>query len=114
MQLMVIPFSLGPNVVPFIGKDGIPVGYLYFLISSLVETREYKRYWTELSNKIVAAADSEISERFSNFTGSIFQKIEILKRRTHNLRQPRNRLPNRIASEIDVSELDIDEYPKSN
>ena len=109
MQLMVIPFSLGPNVVPFIGKDEVPVGYLYFLISSLVETKEYKRYWTELSNKIVATADSETSERFSNFTGGIFQKIEILKRRTHNLRQTRDLLlPKLISGEIDVSELDID------
>lgn len=30
MQLMVVPFSLGPNVVPFIAKDETPIGYLFF------------------------------------------------------------------------------------
>ena len=30
MQLMVVPFSLGPNVIPFIAKDKTPVGYLFF------------------------------------------------------------------------------------
>ncbi len=108
MQLMVVPFSLGPNVVPFIAKDKTPVGYLFFLISSLVETKEYKRYWTELNNKVVAVADPETSEQFSDFTTGIFQKTEILKRRNQNLRQTRDHLlPKLISGEIDVSELDI-------
>ena len=113
MQLMVVPFSLGPNVVPFIAKDKMPVGYLFFLISSLVETREYKRYWTELNNKVVAVADSETSERFSDFTTGIFQKKEILKQRNQNLRQTRDLLlPKLISGEIGVSQLDIDTVPK--
>ncbi len=108
MQLMVAPFSLGPNVVPFIAKDKTPVGYLFFLIFNLVETREYKRYWTELNNKVVAVADSETSERFSDFTTGIFQKTESLKQRNQNLRQTRDLLlPQLISGEIDVSELDI-------
>ena len=109
MQLMVVPFSLGPNVVPFIAKDKTPVGYLFFLISSLVETREYKRYWTELNNKVVAVADSKTSNRFSDFATCIFQQTETLKRRNQNLRQTRDLLlPKLISGEIDVSELDID------
>ena len=109
MQLMVVPFSLGPNVVPFIAKDKTSIEYLFFLISSLVETREYKRYWTELNNKVVAVADSKTSEQFSDFTTCIFQKTEILKQRNHNLQQTRDLLlPKLISGEIDVSELDID------
>ena len=108
MRLMVVPFSLGPNVVPFIAKNNMPVGYLFFLISSLVETREYKRYWTELNNKVVAVADSKTSNRFSDFATGIFQQIETLKRRNQNLRQTRDLLlPKLISGEIDVSELEI-------
>ena len=109
MQLMVAPFSLGPNVIPLIAQGRMPVGYLYFLISSLVKTREYKRYWTELSNKIIAAADSKTREQFSNFTVDIFQQIEVLKRKNQNLRHIRDLLlPKLISGEIDVSEFDID------
>ena len=115
MRLMVVPFSLGPNVIPFIAKDEMPVGYLYFLISSLVETTEYKRYWTELNNKVVATADFETSEHFSGFTAYIFQQMEVLKERNQTLHQTRDLLlPKLISGEIDVSELDIDKSPKSN
>ena len=108
MQLVVVPFSLGPNVVPFIAKDETPVGYLFFLISSLVETREYKRYWTELNDKAVTVADSRTTERFSDFATGIFEKTEILKQRNQNLRQTRDLLlPKLISGDIDVSELDI-------
>ena len=115
MRLMVVPFSLGPNVVPFIAKNKTPVGYLFFLISSLVETREYKRYWTELNNKVVAVADSKTSNLFSDFATCIFQQTETLKRRNQNLHQTRDLLlPKLISGQIDVSELDIDTTPKSN
>ena len=108
MRLIVVPFSLGPNVVPFIAKNKTPVGYLFFLISSLVETREYKRYWTELNNKVVAVADSKTSNRFSDFATCIFQQTETLKRRNQNLWQTRDLLlPKLISGEIDVSELNI-------
>lgn len=80
----------------------------FFLVSSLVETTEYKRYWTELNDKVVAVADSETSERFSDFAAGVFQQTEILKHRNHNLRQTRDiLLPKLFSGEIDVSNLDI-------
>ena len=109
MQLMVTPFSLGPNVVPFIAKDETPINYLFYLIFNLVETREYKRYWTELNNKVVTVADSQIKGQFSDFATSIFQQTEALQQRNRNLRQTRDLLlPKLISGEIDVFELDID------
>ncbi len=113
MQLMITPFSLGPNVVPFIGKDEMPISYLFFGVSNLVETREYKRHWTELTNKEVAIGDPETRERFSEFTTPIFEQIEALRQKNQNLRQTRDLLlPKLISGEIDVSDLDIDIYGK--
>ena len=115
MQLMVNPFSLGPNVVPFIAKDETPISYLFYLIFNLVETREYKRYWTELNNKVVAVANSGVKGQFSNFVTLVFQQTEALRQRNRNLHQTRDLLlPKLISGEIDVSELDIDPVPKSN
>ena len=109
MQLMITPFSLGPNVVPFIAKDEMPINYLFFGISNLVETREYKRHWTELNNKEVAIGDSETRKRFSDFATPIFEQIETLREKNQNLRQTRDLLlPKLISGEIDVSELDTD------
>ena len=104
MQLMVTPFSLGPNVIPFIAKDEMPINYLFFGISNLVETREYKRHWTELNNKEVAIGDSETRKRFSDFATPIFEKIETLREKDQNLRQTRDLLlPKLISGELDVS-----------
>ena len=109
MQLMITPFSLGPNVVPFIRKDEMPINYLFFGVSNLVETREYKRHWTELTNKEVAIGDLETRGRFADFTTPIFEQIERLRQKNQNLRQIRDLLlPKLISGEIDVSELDID------
>ena len=113
IQLMITPFSLGPNVVPFIAKDEMPINYLFFGVSNLVETREYKRHWTELNNKKIAIGDSETRERFSDFATPIFEKIEILRRKNQNLRQTRDLLlPKLISGEINVSELNIDTHGK--
>ena len=109
MQLMITPFSLGPNVVPFIAKDEMPISYLFFGVSNLVETREYKRHWTELNNKEIAIGDPETREHFADFTSPIFEQIETLRQKNNNLRQTRDLLlPKLISGEIDVSELDID------
>ena len=109
MQLMITPFSLGPNVVPFIAKDEMPINYLFFGVSNLVETREYKRHWTELNNKEIAVGDLETIERFADFTTPIFEQIETLRQKNQNLRQTRDLLlPKLISGEIDISELDID------
>ena len=109
MQLMITPFSLGPNVVPFIAKDEMPISYLFFGVSNLVETREYKRHWTELNNKEIAIGDPETREHFADFTSPIFEQIETLRQKNNNLRQTRDLLlPKLISGEIDISELDID------
>jgi type I restriction enzyme S subunit len=109
IQLMITPFSLGPNVVPFIAKDEMPISYLFFGVSNLVETREYKRHWTELNNKEIAIGDSETRKRFSDFVTPIFEQIEILRQKNQNLRQTRDLLlPKLISGEFDVSKLNLD------
>jgi len=47
MQLMIEPFSLAENVIPFTSKGEMPIIFLYYLVHSLVETTEYKRHWTD-------------------------------------------------------------------
>ena len=108
MQLMITPFSLGPNVVPFIARDEMPINYLFFQVSNLVETREYKRHWTDLNNKEVVVADSQTRKQFSDVLIPTFQLIEVLNQKNRNLRQTRDLLlPKLISGELDVSDLDI-------
>ncbi len=108
MQLMVEPFSVGPNVVPFISQNEAPILYLYFLVRNLVETKEYKRHWTELTNKTVVLASNESARRFASFTMPIFEQIDSLMRKNLNLRRTRDLLlPKLISGEVDLEKLNI-------
>lgn len=109
MQLIVEPFSLGPNVVPFISKNDIPVIFLYFLVRNLVETKEYKRHWTELKNKRVVLVSNKLAMKFAAFATPMFAQIDYLIRKNLILRHTRDLLlPRLISGEIDVSDLDIE------
>ena len=109
MQLMVEPFSVGPNVVPFVAVNNLSIYYVFFLVKDLVSTQEYKRHWTELSNKQVAVSLTGITKQFANLVIPMFEDIETLRRKNINLSCTRDLLlPKLISRELDVSELDID------
>lgn len=108
MQLIVEPFSIAPNVIPFISQKNIPITYLYFLVNSLVETIEYKRHWTEFKNKKVIVCSDRLPENFHNFTKVNFSEIDCLRKKNINLRKTRDLLlPRLISGEIDVENLAI-------
>ena len=105
MQLMVTPFSLGPNTVPFIANE-LPVHYVYALVRGLVTTREYKRHWSDLMKKSVLVAPREVAMMFTNAVGPMAELTEVLRRRNRNLGATRDLLlPKLISGELDVSTL---------
>ncbi len=53
MVLMIKPFSLAENVIPFKSNNDMPITFLFYLVHNQIETTEYKRHWTELINKSV-------------------------------------------------------------
>lgn len=107
--MMVEPFSVGPNVVPFISQNEIPQIYMYFLVANLVETKEYKRHWTELKNKKVVVAPKYYAKKFVNSMTSMFEYIDLLMKKNLNLRRTSDLLlPKLISGEVDVDNLEIE------
>ncbi len=104
MQLMVRPFSLGPNTIAFVSSNNISIYYLYLLVNGLVETREYKRHWNELTSKSIPLADKNLFKMFETNMKPYFSLTELLSEKNRNLRQTRDLLlPKLISGEIDVS-----------
>lgn len=97
-QLMITPFSLSENVVPFVASNGIDTTYLYYLVKDLIETTEYKRHWTELVSKKVLLADYDIQKQFSEAIKSNLLLIESLKVQNRNLIKQRDLLLPRLMS----------------
>lgn len=101
MQLLVEPFSIGPNVIPFTSKIDRPMQYVFYLVNSLVTTKEYKRHWTELISKEVVVAPQNITENFSNLIKPLLAQINLLKKKNQNLKTQRDMLlPKLISGKI--------------
>ena len=97
-QLMITPFSLSENVVPFIGRCGINTVYLYYLTYRKIETIEYKRHWTEFTAKKVLVAPPGLQERFSDKVTPICETIQKVKEQNRNLIKQRDLLLPRLMS----------------
>lgn len=108
MQLMLKPFSIGPNVVAFTAKQGYRLIYVFYAVKNLVETKEYKRHWNELMNKVVICPVDAIEELFANQVTPLLNQIDYLKEKNNLLRKTRDLLlPRLISGDIDVSSVDI-------
>lgn len=97
-KLMITPFSLSENVVPFIGGKGILTMYLFYLLNGQVETTEYKRHWTELMSKKVLVADFKLQQLFVDYVSNILLMAETLSKNNRNLINQRDMLLLRLMS----------------
>lgn len=109
LQLMLKPFSVGPNVIPFTSKTSLSITWLYYAVNYLVETREYKRHWTELSNKEIIIPPLEVVTTFNELITPFIHLADVLREQNLSLQTTRDLLlPKLISRELDVEDLDID------
>ena len=97
-QLMITPFSLSENVIPYIGVSGIQTSYLFYLTKGIIETTEYKRHWTEFVSRKVLVAPINLQMQFVKILESIHSENQILKRKNRNLNKQRDLLLPRLMS----------------
>lgn len=98
MQLLVEPFSIGPNVVAFEANVDRPISYLFHIVRSLVQTQEYKRHWSQLTAKEIVLADKSTAEHFSTSIQPSLQQVEVLRKASRVLRRTRDLLLPRLLS----------------
>ena len=98
MQLLIEPFSVGPNVVPFATGIGLPTTYVFYAVNSLVQTQEYKRHWIPLNAKEIVVADRVTAERFASMIQPMLVAQEMFKKMIRNLRRTRDLLLPRLIS----------------
>ena len=99
IQLMTEPFSIGPNVIPFVASGNLPLFYVYFLIRDLASTQEYKRHWIQLNSNEVGVTTNEIAERFHTFVQPIFEQFQLLQKQNQTLRRTRDLLLPQLLSQ---------------
>ena len=98
MQLLIEPFSVGPNVVPFAAGMELPTAYVFYAVNSLVQTQEYKRHWIPLNAKEIVVADRVAAERFASLIQPMLVEQTTLRKAIRNLRRTRDLLLPRLLS----------------
>jgi type I restriction enzyme S subunit len=98
MQLLIEPFSVGPNVVPFAAGRELPTAYVFFAVSSLVQTQEYKRHWIPLNAKEVIVADLVLAQRFASLIQPMLVEQATIRKAIRNFRRTRDLLLPRLLS----------------
>jgi type I restriction enzyme S subunit len=106
MQLLFVPFSVGPNVIPFEANNELPTIYVFYAVNCLVKTQEYKRHWTALNAKEIIVADSKNAQLFASLIQPILISQGTLREAIRNLRYTRDLLlPRLLSGQIDVEAL---------
>ena len=106
LKLMLRPFSVGPNTIPFLGTGGLDSIYVFQLVQGLVQTREYKRHWTDFSDKQVVLCETELASRYGDAVRNFFHLAQVLDDKNRTLRATRDLLlPKLMSGELDVSSL---------
>ncbi len=98
MQLLIEPFSVGPNVVPFLANQEMPTAYVFYAVNSLVHTQEYKRHWIPLTAKEVVVADRVTAQRFASLIQPMLVTQETHRKAIRNIRRTRDLLLSRLLS----------------
>ena len=89
--------------------------FITYATTTAQGTKMPRSDWNVLVKYPILMPSFQITQCFADFTCEVVSKIQNLIFQNRNLRQTRDLLlPKLISGEIDVSELDIDEYPKIN
>ncbi len=108
MQLLVRPFSIGPNVIAFTCNNAHQLAFIYFAIMHLIETKEYKRHWNDFMIKQIVVPTAYLEKEFAQSISPMLNQIEFLKEKNINPRKTRDLLlPRLISGDIDISKLEI-------
>jgi type I restriction enzyme S subunit len=106
MQLLFVPFSVGPNVIPFEANNELPTIYVFYAVNCLVKTQEYKRHWTALNAKEIIVADNKNAQLFASLIQPILISQGTLREAIRNLRYTRDLLlPRLLSGQIDLEAM---------
>ncbi len=74
-RLMTEPFSCIQNVLPYVGKNGYPTLFVYFLTKDKIKMQEYKGHWPDFEQQgfVVPSAKlaNDFAERITPFIGEM-------------------------------------------
>ncbi|MDP2668482.1 MAG: restriction endonuclease subunit S [bacterium] len=80
--LITYPFSAIQNILPYIGINGYPTLFIYYLTREKIKMQEYKGHWPDFEQQEFLVPMPKLAEEYSALIGPIVKKI--IKSETEN------------------------------
>ncbi len=100
---MTRPFSAIQNVLPYVGINGYPTIFIYYLTREKIKMQEYKGHWPEFEQQEFLVPPPELAVEFISYAKSMVQKMVKIEYENQKLAALRDLLlPKLINGEVKV------------
>lgn len=97
-RLVTYPFSAIQNVLPYVGKNGYPTLFTYYLTREKITMQEYKGHWPEFEQQEFIVPTQALAEEYATFIKPMVQKIVETEKENQKLTAMRDLLLPRLMS----------------
>lgn len=102
-RLVTYPFSAIQNVLPYVGANGYPTLFAYYLTKDKIKMQEYKGHWPEFEQQVFVVPPVVLAERYAEDIKPMVEKIVETEKENIKLAAMRDLLlPRLMSGEIRV------------
>jgi type I restriction enzyme S subunit len=91
-RLMTEPFSCIQNVLPYVGRNGYPTLFVYFLTKEKIKMQEYKGHWPDFERQNFILPSTIQAHKFTEKNLPFIKKIVALQKENTDLKHSRDLL----------------------
>jgi type I restriction enzyme S subunit len=102
-RLVTFDFSCIQNVIPYIGINGYPTTFVFYLTKDKIKMSDYKGHWPEFTSQKFIVPPPELAAKFNETIQPMIEKIDEIRKENQKLAALRDLLlPKLISGEIRV------------
>jgi len=102
-RLVTFNFSCIQNVIPYVGINGYPTTFVFYLTKDKIKMSDYKGHWPEFAAQKFVVPPPELALKFSEMIQPMIEKIDEIRKENQTLATLRDLLlPKLMSGEIRV------------
>jgi type I restriction enzyme S subunit len=102
-RLVTFDFSCIQNVIPYIGINGYPTTFVFYLTKDKIKMSDYKGHWPEFTAQKFIVPPPELAAKFNETIQPMIEKIDEIRKENQKLAELRDLLlPKLMSGEIRV------------
>jgi type I restriction enzyme S subunit len=97
-RLVTFDFSCIQNVIPYIGINGYPTTFVFYLTKDKIKMSDYKGHWPEFTAQKFVVPPPELAKKFSEVIQPMIEKIDEITKENQKLAELRDLLLPKLMS----------------